>query len=61
MYVFHQKCFYLMMQNICWVSTFPIIQSFEQFFCITWVFVSNVLLHDPYTSIPYAILEYTNE
>ena len=30
-------------------------------FCITCTFANNVVLQDPYTSILYAILEYTNE
>ena len=31
MNVFPQKYFYFMMLNIFWISTFPVIQYFEQF------------------------------
>ena len=31
MYVFHQKYFNFMMQNIGWINTSPIIEYFEQF------------------------------
>ena len=60
MYNFHQKYLYFMVQNICWIISF-LYNILQNTFRITWTLVNNALLHDLYTSIPYAILEYSNE